>query len=109
MTVYGFSWTRGMQGGIGYPPLVIKYKGQWTLVEDSQNHGGTVCSRCTLAETGHYPIRIPPKDRFSQPTFQGVPCIAARVETLRPKVPLYFNRLPRITWQEFEALIKREG
>ena len=42
----GFGYTFNQQGGIGYPPVVVKFKGRWRQVAGSRNHGGTRCPAC---------------------------------------------------------------
>jgi len=69
MKIEGISWTLGQQGGIGYPPQVIKYKGKWYLVEDSRSHGGTICHKCSEARNIQYGYT---PQKFNQPKPNGM-------------------------------------
>lgn len=83
-SLMGFSWTRGRQGGIGYPPLVIIYRNRWHRVEDSENHGGTNCRFCCG------------------------PCLRGRVEVwpyAESRVRTRFYKMPTMSWGQFSRLI----
>jgi hypothetical protein len=59
----GYSWTKGMQGGIGYPPLVVNWKSRWWSVKDSESHGGSKCAACAKAGVERCP-RLGVTDEF---------------------------------------------
>lgn len=103
----GFGWTRGMQGGIGYPPLVVLFRNRWTYVEDSANHGGTTCFAC--CRDNGIPYGYEPPQRFGQPRSYGMCCWRSLVKNHQPSVPLFLNKLPRISWLKFVDTIKQEG
>jgi hypothetical protein len=106
MEMKGFGWTRGMQGGIGYPLLVILYHNKWTYVEDSANHGGTICQTCS--RENNIPYGYEPQ-RFGQPKPYGMCCWRSLVEQKCPYKNLLLNELPRISWNQFVDAIKQEG
>lgn len=83
----GFGWTRGMQGGIGYPPLVVKHRGRWRLVQDSHNHGGTHCRLCDGPCLRALVVR---PERWIADIMHSIPNL---------------NRLPQIPWSEFAIAI----
>jgi len=102
----GFAFTRGMQGTSGYPPLIILYRGRWTYVEGSSNHGGSICHVCSHDNNvpfGHTLTRA-----FEQPRPYGMRCYRSLVKRKTPYKRLLLNRLPTITWEQFVEAMKRE-
>lgn len=97
------SYTSGQQGGIGYPPALVKYKSKWYWVEDSRYHGGTICQKCSKdrgVAFGYKP------QKWDQPKPYGSPCYRSMVPN--------FNKNPRnmydayenpMTWDEYKSLI----
>jgi len=83
------SWTIGRQGGIGYPPLIIKVGRKWFWVEESELHGGSICQKC------------------SKKYAQKMQCIAEVVPRLRKEKPK-IGKWSYITWDEFESLVKKQ-
>ena len=105
MGVKGVSITLGQQGGIGYPPLVIKHKGKWFWVEDSRNHGGTICYKCSESRRVVYGFE---PQRFGQPKPYGSECYRSLVERIKsPRNPLGIRNT--ITWKQFVRMIRRES
>ncbi len=97
------SYTIGQQGGIGYPPALVKFKDKWYFVDDSRFHGGTICQQCS--KTRGVPFGYKPQ-KWGQPKPYGSPCYRSLV----PK----FNKTPRdirdayanpMTWDEYKKLI----
>ena len=97
-------YTVGQQGGIGYPPALVKYKGKWYFVDEARNHGGIVCPRCSKDRGVQFGYK---SGGFAQqPKPYGSQCY-------RSLVP-HFNKMPRdmrdaynnpMTWDEYKSLI----
>lgn len=89
--IEGFALTAGQQGGIGYPPEIVKYKNRWYFVDDSRAHGGDICYKCSEARGIKYGF-IP--QRFGQPRAYGSACyrsLVPRVNT-RPLIKHIYSR-----------------
>ena len=102
----GFAFTRGMQGTSGYPPLIILYRGKWTYVEGSSNHGGSICYICSY--DNNIPFGHESAKDFEQPRPYGMRCYRSLVVWKTPYKRFFLNKLPTITWEQFVAAIKRE-
>lgn len=103
--IIGFGWTAGQQGGNGWPPLVVKHQNKWWLVEDSRNHGGTVCFQCSRDRSIAYGIH--PSSGFGeQPKPFGSPCY----RSLIPRPTTHPTSLPKriMSWQIFVSIVETQ-
>lgn len=102
--ITGMGWTQGQQGGIGYPPLIVKYKNKWWFVEGSRNHGGTICFQCSRDK--HITYGYEPGGFAEQPRAFGSVCY----RSLIPKAKTYPTRIPRrsLSWEQFVTIVKTE-
>jgi hypothetical protein len=83
------SFTTGRQGGIGYPPLLLKAGKEWFWVVGSTEHGGAMCRRCSM-EFG-----------------REMTCIREILPSLRSERPR-IGEWEYITWEEFKVLVKEQ-
>jgi hypothetical protein len=84
------NWTIGQQGGVGYPPLLVKIgKGKWLWVEGSRDHGGVICGKCS--------------EEFGR----EVACIREAVPLLT-RQNLKVGDWEYITWEEFKVMVKEQ-
>lgn len=100
----GISWTSGQQGGIGYPPELVRYRNKWYWVEDSRNHGGTICYACS--EYRNIPHGFKPGGFAQQPKPYGSACY----RSLRPSCKMRsrkMNAIQTMPWEEFRNIIKQ--
>jgi len=98
----GFGWTSGQQGGMGYPPLVIKHKNKWWLVEDSRNHGGTICQQCSNARNIAYGYR--PGGFAEQPKPYGSACYRLLIPHPKTHPTSFPKRI--MSWNTFHTIVK---
>jgi hypothetical protein len=84
------SLTTGRQGGIGYPPLLVKVGRGWLWVEGSTEHGGTVCKKCSI-EFG-----------------REMGCIREILPSLPSRVRPRMGEWEHISWEEFRTLVKEQ-
>ena len=99
----GFSDTLGRQGGIGYPPLVVKISNKWYQIVDSEAHGGTICHKCSEARKITYGYN---PQRWDQPKPFGSECYRSLIPHLMPKQrPRYIELMP---WEVFVDLVKSQ-
>jgi len=103
--IEGMDSTQGQQGGIGWPPAIVKYENRWWFVECSRTHGGTVCSQCSR-DRG-IPYGYKPSNKFGeQPLAFGSACY----RSLLPKAQKYpslkqaFQRA--MPWEQFVSIVK---
>jgi len=103
--ITAFSLTAGQQGGIGYPPEIVKYKNKWWFVEDSRNHGGDMCYQCSEARGIKYGF-IP--QRFGQPKAYGSACYRSLVPKAdtRPSLKQVYKRY--MPWETFVAIVRNQ-
>ena len=99
----GFSLTQGQQGGIGYPPEIVKYKNRWHFVEDSRGHGGDICYKCSEARGIKYGF-IP--QRWGQPKSYGSACYRSLVPRATTKPSLKQALTRTIPWQQYVSIVK---
>lgn len=104
MGIEGTSWTRGQQGGIGYPPQLVRYKRKWYWVEDSRNHGGSVCPQCSKDRNIEYGFMA---QRFDQPRPYGSQCYRSLCPHTK-SIPRDLRGVGSMSWQQFVTIIKRE-
>ena len=102
----GIGITQGQQGGCGYPPLIVKYKGKWVWVDDSRNHGGSICYLCSKARD--IPYGHTPGGRFEQPKPYGSRCYRSLLERRLPYKSVFSIR-DSISWNEFVDAIRLES
>ena len=105
MGIECISWTQGQQGGIGYPPELVKYNGKWFWVEKSRSHGGSICFQCSRDRGIPYGYR--PGGFAEQPKPYGSRCY----RSLRPRTKSHPRNVAKagiMTWREFVNIIKRE-
>lgn len=98
---FGDTWCR--QGGIGYPPEIVKISGKWYQVIGSEAHGGTVCHQCSEDRNILYGY-IP--QRFGQPEAYGSECYRNLIPRLRPKFRP--RKLQYIEWVKLVELVKKQ-
>jgi hypothetical protein len=84
------SWTTAQQGGIGYPPLLVKVGRRWLWVEGSTEHGGSICRKCSV-EFG-----------------KEMACIREILPSLPSRVRPRVGDWEYITWEEFKVLVKEQ-
>ena len=102
-TLKGYSLTQGQQGGIGYPPLILKHQNKWWFVNESRNHGGTVCQTCSKDRgiaSGYTPQRWGQPEPFGSRCYRSLLPITSTVPTLTQA----FSRT--INWPDAVILIK---
>lgn len=103
--IEGISWTLGQQGGIGYPPQIVKYRNRWWFVEGSRSHGGTVCYRCS--DDRGIPYGHKPSNRFGeQPLAFGSACYRSLIPKAKtmPSFKQAFHQI--MDWEQFVSIVK---
>ena len=98
---FGDTWCR--QGGIGYPPLVVKISNRWYQVDDTEAHGGSICPKCSEARGIPYGYK---PQTWGQPKPFGSTCYRSLIPRLMPKNrPQHIEPLP---WKVFVALAEKQ-